>query len=113
MESTNPTPGFEKAKVIDLDASINYSSHGVISKQILKDKNGNVTLFSFDKGQSFSEHTAPFDAIVHVIEGVGEVIINGSKYRLTAGQMIVMPANVPHAVSAPEQFKMILTMIKD
>jgi quercetin dioxygenase-like cupin family protein len=71
-----------------------------------------VTVFSFDKGQGLSEHTAPFDALVHVIEGQAEIIIGGTPHPVSAGEVILMPANVPHAVRAPERFKMLLTMIK-
>ena len=111
MENTNP--GFEKAKIIALNSTIEYSAQGIISKQILKHKNGNITLFSFDKGQALSEHTAPFDAVIQIIEGSAEIFINREKHLLKQGEMIIMPANIPHAVNADEKFKMILTMIKE
>ena len=79
----------------------------------MEKRTGNVSLFAFDKGQSLSEHTAPFDAMVQVIEGKAEIIINNKPYILNAGESIIMPANNPHAVNAIEQFKMLLIMIKE
>ena len=103
---------FKKGEVLNLAQQIEYSEGGVISKQILKSDAGNITLFSFDKGQLLSEHTAPFDAMVQVIEGEAEVIIGGKASHLKSGESIIMPANTPHALTAAENFKMILTMIK-
>lgn len=104
--------GFEHSKIINFSELIEYSANGIISKQIIKKPTGNVTLFSFDRGQGLSEHTAPFDALVNIIEGEAIVMINKVSYNLKAGDAIIMPANVPHAVSALVQFKMLLTMIK-
>ncbi len=73
---------------------------------------GNISLFSFDKGEGLSEHTAPFDAVVFIVDGTAEIIIDGNSNMLDAGETIVMPANIPHALKAVEQFKMVLTMIK-
>lgn len=103
---------FEKGAILNLKEMIDYSNGGVVSKQILKNEAGNITLFSFDKGQGLSEHTAPFDAIVEVLEGEVEISINGNPLVLTAGQTIIMPAHIPHALYATHQFKMLLTMIK-
>lgn len=103
---------FKKAKVFTLNNQIEYSEGGIISKQLIKNQTGNVTLFSFDKGQALSEHTAPFDALVQIIEGEVEIKIGGNSHTLTAGQIIIMPANISHALFAKEQFKMLLTMIK-
>jgi quercetin dioxygenase-like cupin family protein len=103
---------FETAKIFDFIKEVEYSSNGIISKRILEKQTGNITLFSFDQGQKLSEHTAPFDAFVQVIEGKAEIIIDGKTFNLVSGQSIIMPANVPHAVNATEQFKMMLTMIK-
>lgn len=103
---------FETAKVFDFKTEVDYSENGIISKRVLDKTVGNITLFSFDAGQRLSEHTAPFDAFVQVIEGKAEVIINGHPFQLTAGHSIIMPANIPHAVNAVERFKMMLTMIK-
>jgi quercetin dioxygenase-like cupin family protein len=79
---------------------------------VLKKETGNISLFSFDKGEALSEHTAPFDAMITVVDGNGEVIIGGKSFILTSGQSIIMPANITHAVNAVEKFKMVLTMIK-
>lgn len=103
---------FKKGEVLNLTQQIEYSEGGIISKQILKNEAGNITLFSLDKGQLLSEHTAPFDAMVQVIEGEAGVIIEGKSNRLKSGESIIMPANIPHALTAKEKFKMILTMIK-
>ncbi len=103
---------FETAKIFSLADEVEYSSNGIISKRVLDKTVGNITLFSFDKEQRLSEHTAPFDAFVQVIEGQAEIIIAGHSHLLSAGQSIIMPANIPHAVNATERFKMLLTMIK-
>ena len=103
---------FDTAKIFSMDGSIEYTSGGVISKQIIKNKVGNVTLFSFDEGQGLTEHSASFDALVQVIDGKVEITLGGVQHILTKGDCIIMPANVPHALNAVESFKMILTMIK-
>ncbi|MBI2521897.1 MAG: cupin domain-containing protein [Bdellovibrio sp.] len=103
---------FKDSTIFNTNDSIEYSSGGVVSKQIIQRKVGNVTLFAFDKGQQLSEHTAPFDALINVIDGTGEIIINKAPFTLKAGESIIMPANIPHAVNAIEKFKMVLTMIK-
>jgi quercetin dioxygenase-like cupin family protein len=104
---------FEKGKIMNFNKLVEYSDNGIISKQVLQQKSGNVTLFSFDQGQKLSEHTAPFDAMVQVIEGEAEILINKEPFQLKAGECIIMPANIPHAVNATVRFKMLLTMIKD
>jgi quercetin dioxygenase-like cupin family protein len=103
---------FEKAKVFSFNESVEYSDGGIVSKTVLKKQTGNISLFSFDKGEALSEHTAPFDAMIQVVDGRGEIIIDGKSYFLEAGHVIIMPANIPHAVKAVERFKMVLTMIK-
>jgi len=103
---------FEKGVILNMADMVEYSAGGVISKQVLKNAAGNITLFSFDKGQGLSEHTAPFDAVVEILEGEAEVSINGKPLALTAGQSVIMPAGIPHALYANKQFKMLLTMIK-
>ena len=103
---------FDTGKVFSMEKSIDQSSGGVVSKQVLKEKAGNVTLFSFDKGQGLSEHTAPFDAMAHILDGVAEITINGELFKLSEGEYIIMPADIPHALHAVEPFKMVLTMIK-
>ena len=89
-----------------------YQEGSVVSRQITKEDAGNITLFAFDQGQELSEHTAPFDALVHVLEGEVEVRISGKPFRLTTGDAIIMPANEPHALAAMTKFKMLLTMIR-
>ena len=100
------------ANVCTLKDSIEYSQGATVSKIVTKNKNGSTTLFSFDKGQNLSEHTAPFDAIVVVLDGECEIIIAGKSNIVAEGQMIIMPANIPHALEATEAFKMMLIMIK-
>jgi quercetin dioxygenase-like cupin family protein len=103
---------FEKSKVFSFDDSIEYSDGGIVSKTVLKKETGNISLFSFDKGEALSEHTAPFDAMILVVDGRGEIIIGGNSFFLEKNQSIIMPANITHAVKAAEKFKMVLTMIK-
>jgi len=103
---------FEKGKAFDFNDSVEYSDGGIVSKTVLKKETGNISLFSFDKGEALSEHTAPFDAMIQVVDGKGEIIIGGKSNILETGQTIIMPANIPHAVKAVEKFKMVLTMIK-
>lgn len=103
---------FDKAKVFQFDKSVEYAGSSVVSKNVLKNEAGNVSLFSFDKDEGLSEHTAPFDALVQVIDGKAEITIDGKPYELGVNDSIIMPANIPHALRAVEKFKMILTMIK-
>ncbi|MCK5103637.1 MAG: cupin domain-containing protein [Cyclobacteriaceae bacterium] len=103
---------FESAKVYNLKKTISIAEGGVVSKQFIKSNGGNITIFAFDKGQGLSEHTAPFDAIVQIIEGKAEVSIEGKKFKVHEGEMINMPANIPHALHAVEAFKMCLIMLK-
>ena len=91
---------------------VTYQEASVVSKTLLEKKTGTVTLFAFDKGQGLSEHTAPFDAMVFVLDGVAEIVIAGNPVLVRQGEMLVMPANQPHALKAVERFKMMLTMIK-
>ncbi|MHC4475873.1 MAG: cupin domain-containing protein [Planctomycetota bacterium] len=91
---------------------IDYTSDSIVSKTILDKPVGTITLFAFDKGQRLSEHTAPYDAVVQVVEGRAQLTIGGRGVEVQCGQIIVMPANVPHAVDAEEKFKMLLTMIR-
>lgn len=96
-------------KIIDL---ANYQDGSVVSRTIINKKTGTVTFFAFDEGQGLSEHTAPFDAIVYVVDGEAEIVISGEPFNLKEGEMIIMPANQPHSLKAVKKFKMILTMIK-
>jgi quercetin dioxygenase-like cupin family protein len=91
---------------------VGYQDGAVVSRTLLKRAGGTITLFAFDEGQSLSEHTAPFDAVAHVLEGDVEISIAGTPLNLSAGQMVLMPANQPHAVHARTRFKMLLTMIR-
>jgi quercetin dioxygenase-like cupin family protein len=102
-------PKSEVLKIADLAS---YQEGSVVSRQITKSDGGNVTLFAFDAGQELSEHTAPYDALVHILDGEAEVRISGVSHTLTAGQAIIMPANEPHALKALTKFKMLLTMIR-
>jgi quercetin dioxygenase-like cupin family protein len=96
-------------KIIEL---INYQDGSIVSRMLLNKKSGSVTLFAFDKEQKLSEHTAPFDALVQILDGEAEISISGKKFLLKQEDSIIMPANEPHAVKAVKKFKMILTMIK-
>ncbi len=106
------TNEFEKAKIFSFPESIEYSDGGIVSKTVLKKPTGNISLFSFASGEGLSEHTAPFDAMIQVVEGKGEIIIGGESFFLSSGKVIIMPANIPHSVKAVEKFKMVLTMIR-
>lgn len=103
---------FEKAKVFSFNNSVEYASGGILSKTVLKKETGNISLFSFAKGEALSEHTAPFDAMILVVDGKADIVIGGKSFLLESGESIIMPANIPHAVKAVERFKMVLTMIK-
>lgn len=102
----------EKATIYETEKLVEYQKGSVVSKEIIKKETGTVTVFAFDKNEGLSEHTAPFDAMVQVIDGTLELTIDGELFTLTKGNMIIMPANIPHALHAKERFKMVLTMIK-
>ena len=106
------TNEFEKGKKFSFNESIGYADRAVVSKHILKKDTGNISLFAFDKGEALSEHTAPFDAVVYIVDGKADILIDGHSNILEAGESIVMPADIPHALKAVEKFKMVLTMIK-
>jgi quercetin dioxygenase-like cupin family protein len=91
---------------------VNYQEGAIVSREIVKKPTGSVTLFAFDEGQGLSEHTTPFDALVYVIEGEVEISIAGQPHRLQGGEIILLPANQPHALKALNRFKMSLTMIR-
>lgn len=101
-----------KGKPIGLQAWIDYGQDAVVSKTLLKKEAGNLTLFAFDQGQGLTEHTSPFDAVVEIIEGAAVLQIGGQEVRAKAGELVIMPANVPHAVNAEQPFKMLLIMIR-
>ena len=101
-----------KSQVLKLADLVSYQEGSVISRQITKADAGNITLFAFDAAQELSEHTAPFDALAHILEGEVEIRISEKPYLLNAGEVIIMPANEPHGVKAKTKFKMLLTMIR-
>ena len=99
----------QPVKMMDL---IDYQKGTVVSRTIIDKKTGTLTLFAFDEGQGLSEHTTPFDALVYCLDGEAEVIISGKAFRLREGEMLIMPANISHALHAEEKFKMLLVMIR-
>jgi quercetin dioxygenase-like cupin family protein len=111
--STSLNPGsLEPARAVRLGEWVKFAEGAIVSRVVLKSQAGNVTLFAFDAGQVLSEHTAPFDALVHVLEGRLDLTIGGKSVPVGAGEAALMPAQVPHAVAAPEKTKWLLTMIK-
>ena len=101
-----------KGKVQSLAGLVDYQEGSIVSREILKKESGTLTVFAFDQGQGLSEHTAPFDALVNVHEGEAEILIDGKPHITKAGEFIIMPANVPHALKAKVKFKMLLVMLK-
>lgn len=101
-----------KGEPFNLENHVDYADGSVVSKAIINKKIGTITLFAFDRGQGLSEHMAPFDAVVHIVDGMAEITIGGRPQILKAGEMVIMPANVPHALLAKERFKMLLVMIR-
>jgi quercetin dioxygenase-like cupin family protein len=106
---TAPLP---PAQALDLAGLVAYADGGIVSRTLAETAGGTLTLFAFDRGQGLSEHSAPFDAIVYVLDGQAELIIGGQCVQAGAGQAVVMPANVPHALRAVERFKMLLMMLR-
>lgn len=101
-----------KAKIMDLARCVGYRAGSVVSKVVVRNTAGNVTLFSFDTHEGLSEHVAPFDALVCMLDGEAKIRISDKTYRLKSGQSIILPANKPHALEAVSRFKMMLVMIK-
>ncbi len=99
-------------KAVELNGLVTYAGGSVVSRTLIDRKIGTITLFSFDAGQGLSEHTAPFDAFVQIVDGVAEVTIDGVAQNVAAGEFIIMPANIPHSLKAIEKFKMMLVMIR-
>jgi quercetin dioxygenase-like cupin family protein len=99
-------------RVQDLAALVEYGDGAVVSRTLAGNDAGTVTLFAFDAGQGLSEHTSPFDALVQVVDGEGRFVIGGRSRRVKAGQIVLMPSEVPHSVHAPKRFKMLLTMLR-
>src|ERR1035438_6966144 len=104
--------GLGPAQVTAVAEHVGYQDGAVVSREIVKTPAGSVTIFAFDEGQGLSEHTVPFDALVHILEGETEISIAGQPHRLQGGEMILLPANQPHALKALKRFKMILTKIR-
>jgi len=102
----------DSSKIFTPADCIEYAANAVVSKTIIKKSTGTITLFAFDKEEGLSEHTAPFEAVVQILDGVAEITIGGNPQILKAGQGIILPANIPHALKATEKFKMMLTMIR-
>lgn len=111
-ETPSKPKGLPGAQVASAPDFVHYQDGAVVSREVVKKPAGNVTLFAFDEGQGLSKHTAPFDALVQVLEGVAEILISGQPHRLQGGEMILMPAGQPHALKALKRFKMVLTMIR-
>jgi quercetin dioxygenase-like cupin family protein len=112
-ESSRAQTGqMETGKAVQTAGLVEYAPESVVSRQLVRNEAGTITLFAFDAGQSLSEHTTPFDALVQIIDGEAELIIGGKPVPASAGQMVLMPADVPHSVRAPQRFKMLLSMLK-
>lgn len=101
-----------KISVYKLSNEVEYQTGGIVSKQLVKKTNGNITLFAFDNGESLTEHTSPYEAVVNVVEGEMEIKIGGEPFIVKTGEMIIMPPNIPHGLVAKEKSKMLLIMIK-
>ena len=105
--------GLPAAEALDLGGLVAYQDGAIVSRTLVQRGGGTVTLFAFDRGQALSEHTAPFDALVTVLDGEAELIIGGQKVAARAGQIVLMPAGVAHALHAPQRFKMLLVMVRE
>ena len=101
------------SKVFNTPEMIDYQDGSVVSREVISSKSGTVTLFAFDTGQGLSEHTAPFDAMVYILDGVALITIAADEFNVKTGEMIIMPANIPHALKAENRFKMLLILIRD
>ena len=101
-----------KGKALDVKTLVEYSANSIVSKTLIDTKAGTITLFSFDAGQGLSEHAAPYDAVVQIVDGEAEITIGGNAVPASAGNMVIMPAHIPHALQATTRFKMLLTMIR-
>lgn len=101
-----------KAETVNLTDLINYQANSVVSRTIIDKKSGTITLFAFDESQGLSEHTAPYDALVYILDGKADVVISSKPLRLKKGEFTIMPANEPHSLSAVTPFKMLLIMVR-
>jgi quercetin dioxygenase-like cupin family protein len=105
-------PAALRGKILKAADEVAYQKGAIVSREIVRGKTGTVTLFAFDKGQGLSEHTAPFDALVEILDGEGAITISGKPLRVKAGELVIMPAGKPHALSAVKRFKMMLVLIR-
>ena len=112
MSNEQGSSKLEAGKAVGLNTLVEYATASTVSRIIAKNSAGSVTLFAFDEGQSLSEHSTPFDALVQVIDGAVELTIGGEKVITQAGEVVLMPADVPHSVNAVKPFKMLLTMLR-
>lgn len=112
-DGTAESRGLPVGVKVAIAGLVEYAEGAIVSRTIAKNDAGTITLFAFDAGQELSEHTTPFDAFVHVLDGEAELIIGGRTVTAGAGELVVMPADVPHAVKAPSRFKMLLTMLRN
>lgn len=112
MNHDQKLKGVAHSRVMNLADLVDYQKGAVVSRAIVDRTAGTVTLFAFDEGQGLSEHTTPFDALVHLLDGEAEIEISGRNMRVKEGEMVIMPANQPHALRATSNFKMVLTMIR-
>lgn len=113
MKKETEATGLPPSDPVALGELVSYQDGSIVSRTLVKKNGGNLTLFAFDAGQSLSEHSAPFDAVVQILDGEAELVIGGKKVPATAGQTVLMPADIPHAVHAPGRFKMLLVMIRE
>jgi quercetin dioxygenase-like cupin family protein len=113
LKQAHEHAGLPLAQPVELINLVAYQDGGVVSRTLVKKNGGTVTVFAFDKGQSLSEHTAPFDAIVQVLDGEVELVIGGKKVPAKGGQTVLMPSGIPHAVNATTKFKMLLIMVRE
>jgi quercetin dioxygenase-like cupin family protein len=112
MSEAGKRPNDILAKAINAADLLDYQKDAVVSKPVIDKATGTLTVFAFDKGQGLSEHTAPFDAFVYILDGKAEIIISGNSLHMEQGEMVIMPANEPHALNATDKFKMLLVMIR-
>ena len=112
-EKTTGSGKLPAAEAADLLGLVQYADAAVVSRTIVENSAGTLTLFAFDAGQGLSEHSAPFDAVVQILDGEAELTIGGAPVRAVAGQLVIMPANVPHSLKATKRFKMLLTMLRE
>ncbi len=110
--STSQNLSQNNSEIMQLSSLVEYQTGSVVSRTLIKKEKGTLTLFAFDKGESLSEHTAPFDAFVYIVDGEAHITIEDESYHLTTGEALVLPANLPHSVKATKRFKMLLTMIR-